>query len=608
MLYKRKISYRSLAGLGLSLVGAIASAHWIDATIIIKKVINSPTLSVKYSGSVAAIAELIVNGESFGTRPLNATSTSGETTFDVSPSLLRDGDNDVEVRLLDKAGHVVGVKKTTIQAEDPEKPAVFLTGLKMGSSVEGPVEIKVGFAKELKDIYVSFFVDNQVRTFINQPPYSYMWDTMRERNGWHEVEAWVADDAGTTYKTKKVKLFVQNAGGRTDRRVISNVIGAQPSLAGAAAAVKAAPTISITAVNATKATKKTNKKAVAAKAVKAPKVTKKAVVAAAVNKISIKQIDMVPSIGEAVFAAIEAQLSLKSPAMVESVMMSERLMTPTGTRNAVAQQMATAAGRPSVIASASAIKPTMVTAPAKVTMPEIEVKAQPAKITTPSTVAVVAKPVELKVAENTSVAGLSGSTLLNHATALPSGAGVETKATAMAPTATTVIAAPIKIEQPSVVKAVAVPVRTLTVKPNTVATTPKVVTALIKIAKGTRIPRTGSFAVIIDGTMIDFDVQPRFTNGIPVSPIRHILEKEGGKVSWSGKDKTVHAEIAKKDIMLQIGAAIAQVDGNKLKMELPATLESGRTLVPLSFLRDALGIDVQFDKATGHVLLSSVKN
>ncbi len=87
----------------------------------------------------------------------------------------------------------------------------------MGATVQGPVQLTVGFNKELKNTYVSFFIDNQFKSMSNTPPFGYLWDTTRDANGWHEVEAWAVDDTSVTYKTRRVKVFVNNPGGQTPR-------------------------------------------------------------------------------------------------------------------------------------------------------------------------------------------------------------------------------------------------------------------------------------------------------------------------------------------------------------------------------------------------------
>jgi hypothetical protein len=36
-------------------------------------------------------------------------------------------------------------------------------------------------------------------------------------------------------------------------------------------------------------------------------------------------------------------------------------------------------------------------------------------------------------------------------------------------------------------------------------------------------------------------------------------------------------------------------------------LERGRTIVPLSFIRDSLNVEVEYDPSTGHVLITTKK-
>lgn len=611
-----KLLTKATAAMALVCGVAVSSATVFDATILINKAINSPTLTVRYSGQAASMAELIVNGESYGTRSLNGTVTSGETSFNINLYLLREGDNDVEVRLLDKNGRIVGTQRSVVQAENPEKPTVFLSAPRMGATVEGPVEIKVGFGRELKNIYVSFFVDNQVRTFINQPPYSYMWDTMRERNGWHEIEAWVSDESGSTFKSKKLKIFVENAGGRTPRRI--KTITPLPNLDPAAAAVKQPiPIVATTAVAATttKATATKTRKVV--KATKAPKVF----TPVALN--SLIRADLVPM--------SDNPMSMRPTSMDHSVMMGDRLMTPTGTRSLrkvaapqtpkVAQKVETTGSAPMVNKVSPKVTTTPVVQP-KATRTELEIK--PTVVPTTPSVKPIAKPIvketvkeaekiELNPAGNGDSANVSGATLLNRVASLPKSELIDRPLSSLAPTGKVVLPAPTRIEQPAPattklnIPVAAAPSGVFT-RPKTTAKVPAVVTTLIKIAKGTKIPKTGTFAVVMDNQLIEFDVQPHFESGVPVAPVRHIIEKKGGKLGWNNAEKKVHAELADKDIFIQIGTRVANVNGAVLNMELPAVIEKGRTIVPLSFLRDAFGINIEYDKLTGHVLITSVQN
>jgi hypothetical protein len=206
---------------GIAILAGVAGATPIskDTQILIDRALNSPTLTVRYSGATATLVEFRLNGESIGTRAISTGKNSGETTFNLNLNDLKDGDNDVEIRLYDKRGNLVGREKSKISTEQSAKGPVYLETPKVGAVVQGPVELKVGFGKSMKNINVSFFIDNNWKSLINNPPFAYLWDTSRETNGWHEVEAWVVDESSATFKTKKTRILVNNPGGRTERPV-----------------------------------------------------------------------------------------------------------------------------------------------------------------------------------------------------------------------------------------------------------------------------------------------------------------------------------------------------------------------------------------------------
>ena len=69
----------------------------------------------------------------------------------------------------------------------------------------------------------------------------------------------------------------------------------------------------------------------------------------------------------------------------------------------------------------------------------------------------------------------------------------------------------------------------------------------------------------------------------------------------------VAAQADGKDIIVQIGARVAQINSGEVALEKAAYLKQGRTIVPLSFIRESLSVDVEYDPATGHVLITSLK-
>jgi hypothetical protein len=130
-------------------------------------------------------------------------------------------------------------------------------------------------------------------------------------------------------------------------------------------------------------------------------------------------------------------------------------------------------------------------------------------------------------------------------------------------------------------------------------------THLMSITRGQRIPNIGQFAIELNSQFVKFDVQPRVDDGVPMTPLRYLLEKDGGKVDWENMTKTVKASADGKSITIQIGDRNARVDEVTVSMEVTPYLDRGRTIVPLSFIHDALGVNVEYDKETGHVLMTS---
>lgn len=247
---------KALLTASLAVAGAGASALMLDdAKIIVDRAANSPAVHVKYNGTLTALVELRLNGVSIGTREVMP-GKSGQTSFALDLSTLRDGDNELEIRLYDKSGKVVGTEKSTISTDQGSRGPVYVLSPKPGEEVSGTIDIKVGFGQNFASKYVSFLINNQFKAMTNVAPFAFTWDTTREANGWHELEVMVVDRDGETYKTRKVKVFVNNAGGQTIRQTTPPVVPPTtpkvnppaPKVVPNTAAIKAAPTVAANAI------------------------------------------------------------------------------------------------------------------------------------------------------------------------------------------------------------------------------------------------------------------------------------------------------------------------------------------------------------------------
>lgn len=119
------------------------------------------------------------------------------------------------------------------------------------------------------------------------------------------------------------------------------------------------------------------------------------------------------------------------------------------------------------------------------------------------------------------------------------------------------------------------------------------------------VPNRGTFDVAFDGVRIAFDVQPRVEAGIALAPFRQIFEHTGGRLYWFNTQKTVRAVNSTREIEIKIGDAKALVNNDTVTMERKPFIQSGRTIVPMTFIRDALNVKINYDEKSGRLLIES---
>ena len=122
---------------------------------------------------------------------------------------------------------------------------------------------------------------------------------------------------------------------------------------------------------------------------------------------------------------------------------------------------------------------------------------------------------------------------------------------------------------------------------------------VIKLKKGI-IP-----SVTYNGEKIVFDQIPVIENGRTLVPLRAIFEKIGADVNWNGDTQTVTAGKDDTEISLTINSTIAVKNGENITLDVPAKVLNGRTLVPVRFVADCFGVNVDWDGTMQRVSLTS---
>jgi len=117
----------------------------------------------------------------------------------------------------------------------------------------------------------------------------------------------------------------------------------------------------------------------------------------------------------------------------------------------------------------------------------------------------------------------------------------------------------------------------------------------------------GQRTILFNHTTVTMDRPLTVQNQVLFGPLRQIFEQGGGTLTWQSASGTVRARSATKNILLTMGDTHAQVNAKQITLDGKPYLLMGRTMVPLSFIGLALDATVQFDPATGHLLVTSHK-
>jgi LysM repeat protein len=123
------------------------------------------------------------------------------------------------------------------------------------------------------------------------------------------------------------------------------------------------------------------------------------------------------------------------------------------------------------------------------------------------------------------------------------------------------------------------------------------------IRPGRRIRVPGTFDVMVDNRRVAFDVTPRVESGLALAPFRQIFEHAGGLVVYYPTDQMVRAANERTEVKLKIGSKEAIVDQLVVVMDREAFIESGRTLVPISFMERVLDLKAEYDVKSGTISL-----
>jgi len=131
-----------------------------------------------------------------------------------------------------------------------------------------------------------------------------------------------------------------------------------------------------------------------------------------------------------------------------------------------------------------------------------------------------------------------------------------------------------------------------------------VVVALIAPGTGFAQP-VAPITVYVNGRVVNFDVPPTVIQGRVLVPMRGIFESLGATVDYNPLTQQINVTDGSQNVELTVGSRQAMVNGVPEMLGVPAFTISGRTMVPLRFISEGLGAEVQWVAANDTILINA---
>jgi len=119
----------------------------------------------------------------------------------------------------------------------------------------------------------------------------------------------------------------------------------------------------------------------------------------------------------------------------------------------------------------------------------------------------------------------------------------------------------------------------------------------------------GQTTFTVNSSPNTLDSPPIIKNGRTLLPIRPIVEALGGSVSWDGTERKVTVSLGSTTIELWIGKNTARVNGTDTPIDstnskVVPEIINGRTMLPLRFVTENLGCQLQWDPNTQTITIT----
>lgn len=99
-------------------------------------------------------------------------------------------------------------------------------------------------------------------------------------------------------------------------------------------------------------------------------------------------------------------------------------------------------------------------------------------------------------------------------------------------------------------------------------------------------------------------VAPITQDGRVLVPLRDIFEGLGARVNYNSLDRTITARRRGTIVRMELGSRRAEVNGRRIRLDVPADTVDGSTMVPLRFVSESLGATVNYNAYRGVIRIN----
>ncbi len=110
----------------------------------------------------------------------------------------------------------------------------------------------------------------------------------------------------------------------------------------------------------------------------------------------------------------------------------------------------------------------------------------------------------------------------------------------------------------------------------------------------------------LDGQEVSYSEQPKITNGRTMVPMRELFEQLGATVNYNDETRLITASRNGIYVSLTPGSDKATINGKELQLDAsPYVTAKGRTMVPIRFVSEALGVGVGWNHESRTVYIKN---